>query len=95
MQTPRLSILSVLPPTCVRASLSFTTNTEWIYQGNGDVEGAIARYRVAVDRKSDLAPAWLNLGVGLAALGREDEAVAAYEVQYLLALLLRCARGSA
>lgn len=51
-----------------------------MYQGNGDVEGAITRYREAIGRKSDLPSAWLNMAVGLATLGRDDEAIAAYEV---------------
>lgn len=47
---------------------------------NGDIDASIVHYRRAIDLKSDFSSAWLGLGVALAWLDREDEAIAAYKV---------------
>lgn len=52
-------------------------------QENGHVETSILHYRRAVDLKSDFSPAWLSLGVALAKLDREDEAIVAYKVSLI------------
>ncbi|CAM9765381.1 unnamed protein product, partial [Hapterophycus canaliculatus] len=45
----------------------------------GELEAAVSEYRRAIGLKTDLSPAWLNLGVTLTALDREDEAIDAYK----------------
>jgi Tfp pilus assembly protein PilF len=45
---------------------------------NGDIDGAIGRYRTAITMKPDFADAHLNLGVALASTGHHEAAVAAY-----------------
>lgn len=49
----------------------------------GEFDAAISEYRRAIDLENDLSPAWLNLGVSLTSLDREDEAIDIYKVQYL------------
>lgn len=46
---------------------------------NGDVSGAIERYRSLVDHSENRPRIWLNLGVSYAASGRLDEAREAWE----------------
>ncbi|CAM9108296.1 unnamed protein product, partial [Scytosiphon promiscuus] len=46
----------------------------------GELEAAASEYRQAIKLKSDLSPAWLNLGVTLARLDREDDAIDAYKM---------------
>ncbi|CAN0427961.1 unnamed protein product, partial [Ectocarpus sp. 13 AM-2016] len=45
----------------------------------GEIDAAISQYRVAINMTNDLASAWLNLGLALAMLDREDEAIDAYK----------------
>lgn len=49
-------------------------------KAKGYIDASVSRYRMAINLKSDLSSAWLNLGVALASLDREEEAIAAYEV---------------
>lgn len=49
-------------------------------KGDGDIDASILQYRLATELKHDLSPAWVNLGVGLTRVGRDDEAMNAYEV---------------
>lgn len=47
---------------------------------DGDVHASISQYRLAIDLKHDLASAWINLGVVLDKVGRDDEAINVYKV---------------
>eukprot|EP00752_Nemacystus_decipiens_P009479 g8475.t1 len=47
---------------------------------DGDIDASISQYRRAIELKHDLSSAWVNLGVGLSRLGRDEEAKDAYEV---------------
>lgn len=62
------------PPTAV-AVLQTAENAAHI----GDYEGAVARYREALDKDSGIPSAWNNLGIALYRLGRTQEALQAYE----------------
>ncbi|CAM9926309.1 unnamed protein product, partial [Ectocarpus sp. 12 AP-2014] len=50
------------------------------FHDRGEIDAAISQYRVAINMTNDLASAWLNLGLALAMLDREDEAIDAYKV---------------
>lgn len=49
-------------------------------KANGDTEASISQYRQATELKHDLSSAWVNMGVSLSRVGRDDEAMNAYEV---------------
>lgn len=49
-------------------------------QDSGDFNGSLALYLQAIDLKNNLPLAWLNLGLAFTALGREEDAIAAYKV---------------
>lgn len=57
-------------------SVSHTNNQKEL----GELEAALAEYHRAIDLETDLTAAWLNLGVTLTALDREDEAIDVYKV---------------
>eukprot|EP00752_Nemacystus_decipiens_P012726 g11275.t1 len=46
----------------------------------GDINASILQYRLAIDLNNDTSNAWLNLGIALSAIGRDDEAMSAYKV---------------
>lgn len=48
-------------------------------QSEGDLEGAVAGYREAVERYEEYGKAWMNLGLALRDLGRDEEAKPAFE----------------
>ncbi|CAM9888575.1 unnamed protein product, partial [Ectocarpus sp. 4 AP-2014] len=50
------------------------------FHDRGEIDAAISQYRAAINMTNDLASAWLNLGLALAMLDREDEAIDAYKV---------------
>eukprot|EP00903_Cladosiphon_okamuranus_P006818 g6643.t4 len=45
-----------------------------------DINASIVQYHLATDLNKDLSNAWLNLGIALSAMGRDDEAMSAYKV---------------
>lgn len=54
---------------------------DWtILKEHGEINASISQYRLAIDLKKDLASAWLNLGVALGVMDRDDEAMDAYKV---------------
>eukprot|EP00903_Cladosiphon_okamuranus_P011215 g10582.t1 len=46
----------------------------------GDINGSILQYQLAIDLSDDISNAWLKLGIALSTIGRDDEAMRAYEV---------------
>ncbi len=60
---------------------------------SGDADGAIARYRMIVDRDPSFADAWLNLGVAYGNAERYDEARQAWEMTIRLDSGNRTARN--
>lgn len=46
----------------------------------GDINASILQYQLAIDLNNDISNAWLNLGIALSAVGRDDEAMSAYKV---------------
>ncbi len=61
---------------------------------SGDIDGAIARYRMVVDHDPSLTDAWLNLGVAYGNAERYDEARQAWEMTIRLDPGNRTARNN-
>lgn len=63
-----------------RTTLHARSHPDKNLKEDGDVDASISQYRLAIELQHDLAAAWVKLGQGLHRVGRDDEAMDAYEV---------------
>jgi tetratricopeptide (TPR) repeat protein len=57
----------------------FATNSGRRLRGLGDLDGAIAQFRLAIRSVADYAPAHFELGIALRQAGKKDEAAAEFQ----------------